>query len=166
MSKSCLVGISFYCWPLLLFTYRESLLSLTAKVCAISRLVCAPGNPSWIMGFQGKVFRNIGQRQRTSRRANVRRLRSGTDFHRPRTVCDLPFGAELSETVHALDSTTMDLCLGLSPGKIPRPQKCREIAHAAGSARAHFDQCLCDRRAGSECQYSGPSCFPKLEHFT
>src|SRR6266704_380455 len=43
-----------------------------------------------------------------------------------------------------------------SLGKIPPPQERRETAHAAGSARPHSDQCLCDRRPSSRRQYSGP----------
>ena len=46
-----------------------------------------------------------------------------------------PFGVDLADTVYALDATTIDVCLSLSPvSAFPR---CREDAYAPGSARQH-----------------------------
>jgi hypothetical protein len=68
------------------------------------------------MGFRGKVSRN------TLAHANEKRdWRIYADFaqvliHQARRLyVDEDFGAELNETVYALDSTTIDLCLSLFP---------------------------------------------------
>jgi len=68
------------------------------------------------MGFRGQVCHN------TLAHANEHRnWRIYADFARIliATASDLyrnePFGVELSETVYALDSTTIDLCLALFP---------------------------------------------------
>ena len=74
------------------------------------------------MGFRGQVSRN------TLAHANEHRdWRIYADFAQSliATARDLyrdePFGVELSETVYALDSTTIDLCLALFPwGKFRR----------------------------------------------
>ena len=60
---------------------------------------------------------------------------------------DEPFGVRLSETVYALS---------LFPWGKFRRRKLRETAYAAGSARQHPDQRLCDRRPSSRRQHSGP----------
>jgi len=77
------------------------------------------------LGFRGRVSRN------TLAHANeVRDWRIYRDFAQEliRLARDLyreePFGVDLSETVYAFDSTTIDLCLSLIPlGKVSRRRK-------------------------------------------
>jgi hypothetical protein len=86
------------------------------------------------MGFRGQVSRN------TLAHANEHRdwriyadfaqvlIAAARDLYRGES-----FGVELSETVYALDSTTIDLCLSLFPwGKFRGAKKC-EALHGAAS---------------------------------
>jgi hypothetical protein len=111
----------FSCWDQFLclafaqLTYRESLRDIEA-------CLRAQQSKLYHMGFRGQVSRN------TLAHANEHRdWRIYADFARIliATARDLyrdePFGVELSETVYALDSTTIDLCLALFPwGKFRR----------------------------------------------
>ncbi len=106
-SFSCLD--QFLCLAFAQLTYRESLRDIEA---------CLRAHQSKLyhMGFRGKVSRS------TLADANEQRdWRIFADFAQNliRTARDLyrdePFGLELSETVYALDSTTIDLCLTLFP---------------------------------------------------
>ena len=111
----------FSCWDQFLclafaqLTYRESLRDIEACLRAQQPKL-------YHMGFRGQVCRN------TLAHANEHRdWRIYADFARIliATARDLyhdePFGVELSETVYALDSTTIDLCLALFPwGKFRR----------------------------------------------
>lgn len=111
----------FSCWDQFLclafaqLTYRESLRDIEACLRAQQPKL-------YHMGFRGQVSRN------TLAHANEHRdWRIYADFARIliATARDLyrnePFGVELSETVYALDSTTIDLCLALFPwGKFRR----------------------------------------------
>jgi Domain of unknown function (DUF4372)/Transposase DDE domain len=105
----------FSCWDQFLslafaqLTYRESLRDIEACLRAQQPKL-------YHMGFRGQVSRN------TLAHANEHRdWRIYADFARIliATARDLyhdePFGVELSETVYALDSTTIDLCLALFP---------------------------------------------------
>ena len=107
----------FSCWDQFLslafaqLTYRESLRDIEACLRAQQPKL-------YHMGFRGPVSRN------TLAHANEHRdWRIYADFARIliATARDLyrdePFGVELSETVYALDSTTIDLCLALFPGE-------------------------------------------------
>jgi len=106
---------SFSCWDQFLcmafaqLTYRESLRDIQACL-----RVAQP--KLYHMGFRGKVSRN------TLANANhVRDWRIYADFAQVliNTARSLylndDFGVELKETVYALDSTTIDLCLALFP---------------------------------------------------
>jgi DDE family transposase/uncharacterized protein DUF4372 len=111
----------FSCWDQFLslafaqLTYRESLRDIEACLRAQQPKL-------YHMGFRGQVSRN------TLAHANEHRdWRIYADFAHIliATARDLyrsePFGVELSETVYALDSTTIDLCLALFPwGKFRR----------------------------------------------
>jgi hypothetical protein len=111
----------FSCWDQFLclvfaqLTYRESLRDIEACLRAQQPKL-------YHMGFRGQVSRN------TLAHANEHRdWRIYADFAQVliATARDLyrhePFGVELSETVYALDSTTIDLCLSLFPwGKFRR----------------------------------------------
>lgn len=106
-SFSCLD--QFLCLAFAQLTYRESLRDIEA-------CLRAQQSKLYHMGFRGKVSRS------TLADANEQRdWRIFADFaqHLIRTARDLyrdePFALELSETVYALDSTTIDLCLTLFP---------------------------------------------------
>jgi len=106
---------SFSCWDQFLamafaqFTYRESLRDIEACLRSMSGKL-------YHMGFRGKVARS------TLADANENRdWRIFADFAqvligiaRPLYAHDL-IGAELDQSLYALDSTTIDLCLSLFP---------------------------------------------------
>jgi Domain of unknown function (DUF4372)/Transposase DDE domain len=105
----------FSCWDQFLclafaqLTYRESLRDIEACLRAQQPKL-------YHMGFRGQVSRN------TLAHANeVRDWRIYADFAQVLIAMardlyrDEPFGVELSETVYAFDSTTIDLCLSLFP---------------------------------------------------
>ncbi|MGH9395266.1 MAG: IS4 family transposase [Terriglobia bacterium] len=113
----------FSCWDQFLclafaqLTYRESLRDIEA-------CLRAQQSKLYHMGFRGQVSRN------TLAHANeVRDWRIYADFAQVlvRIARDLyrdeSFGVELSETVYALDSTTIDLCLSLFPWAQSRRRK-------------------------------------------
>ena len=114
---------SFSCWDQFLsmafaqLTYRESLRDIQACL-----RVAQP--KLYHMGFRGKISRN------TLANANqVRDWRIYADFAqvligiaRPLYAKD-DFGLELEQTVYALDSTTIDLCLSLFPWATFRKRK-------------------------------------------
>jgi transposase len=114
---------SFSCWDQFLsmafaqLTYRESLRDIQACLRVAQ-------NKLYHMGFRGKISRN------TLANANqVRDWRIYADFAqvligiaRPLYAKD-DFGLELEQTVYALDSTTIDLCLSLFPWAIFRKRK-------------------------------------------
>ncbi len=106
---------SFSCWDQYLcmafaqLTYRESLRDIEACLRATHIKL-------YHMGIRGKISRN------TLAHANeTRDYRIYEDFTKmligmARELCaNDPFGVELEETVYALDSTTIDLCLSLFP---------------------------------------------------
>ena len=129
MSKISPAGISFFLWLLLR--------SPTAKVSAISKPVCVPSNPSFITWASGAKSLN------TLAHANEHRdwriyaefaqilIATAGDLYR-----DEPFGVELSETVNALDSTTIDLCLALFPWEKFRRHKSAVKLHTLLDLRA------------------------------
>ena len=106
---------SFSCWEQFLamgfaqVTYRESLRDIEACLGSVSAKL-------YHMGFRGKVARS------TLADANESRdWRIYADFAqvlitvaRPRYAHD-PIGVELDQSLYALDSTTIDLCLSLFP---------------------------------------------------
>lgn len=106
---------SFSCWDQFLclcfaqLTYRESLRDI--EVC-----LRAMGKKLYHAGIRGKVSRN------TLAKANERRdWRIYSDFAQILIVrarklyADEPFDLELEQTVYALDSSTIDLCLSIFP---------------------------------------------------
>jgi len=114
---------SFSCWDQFLamafaqFTYRESLRDIEACLRSMSGKL-------YHMGFRGKVARS------TLADANEKRdWRIFADFAqvligiaRPLYAHD-PIGVELDQSLYALDSTTIDLCLSLFPWAKFRKQK-------------------------------------------
>jgi len=102
-------GDQFLCLAFAQFTYRESLRDIEACLRAQQPKL-------YHRGFRGQVSRN------TLANANEHRdWRIYADFAHILIATarelyrDEPFGVELSETVYALDSTTIDLCLALFP---------------------------------------------------
>ena len=114
---------SFSCWDQFLcmafaqLTYRESL-------CDIETCTRALHNKLYHMGIRGKISRS------TLADANEKRdWRIYADFaqihiHEAKKLyINEPFGVDIDETVYALDSTTIDLCLSLFPWAKFRKQK-------------------------------------------
>ena len=106
-SFSCLD--QYLCMAFAQLTYRESLRDIEACLRSMQ-------NKLYHMGIRGRVSRS------TLADANDRRdWRIYADFaqvliHQARRLyADEDFGVELDETVYALDSTTIDLCLSLFP---------------------------------------------------
>ena len=114
---------SFSCWDQFLcmafaqLTYRESLRDIEA-------CLRAQQTKLYHLGIRGQVSRN------TLAHANsVRDWRIYADFAqvlitRARVLyADDSFGVELAQTVYALDTTTIDLCLALFPWAVFRKHK-------------------------------------------
>ena len=106
-SFSCLD--QFFCMAFAQLTYRESLRDIEACLRSMQ-------NKLYHMGIRGRMSRN------TLAHANERRdWRIYADFaqvliHQARRLyAEENFGVQLDETVYALDSTTIDLCLALFP---------------------------------------------------
>jgi hypothetical protein len=113
-------------------THRESLRDIEACLRSV-------GGKLYHMGFRGKVARS------TLAHANESRdWRIYADFAqvligiaRPLHARD-PMGVDLQQSLYALDSTTIDLCLSLFPwGEVSPAQGRRQDAHSAGPARQH-----------------------------
>ena len=99
----------FSAWPLPELTYRESLRDIEACLRSMQ-------NKLYHMGIRSKVSRN------TLAHANEKRnWHTYADFalvliHIARNLyINDDFGIELDNTIYALDSTTIDLCLSLFP---------------------------------------------------
>ena len=114
----------FFCLAFAQLTYRESLRDIEACLRAQQPKL-------YHMGFRGRVSRN------NLAHANEHRdWRIFADFARLliATARDLyhdePFGMELAETIYALDSTTIDLCLALFPWAQFRRHKSAVKLHA------------------------------------
>jgi hypothetical protein len=99
----------FLCMAFAQLTYRESLRDISACLNAVPERL-------YHMGIRALVARS------TLAEANEQRnWRIYADFaqvlisHARRLYQDEPFGVEIEETVYALDSTTVDLCLSVFP---------------------------------------------------
>lgn len=114
---------SFSCWDQFLcmafaqLTYRESLRDIQTCLRSVHHKL-------YHMGFRGTVARN------TLANANkVRDWRIYADFahvlisHARTLYAQEPFGVELDQTVYALDSTIIDLCLSVFPWATFRKRK-------------------------------------------
>jgi hypothetical protein len=113
----------FFCLAFAQLTYRESLRDI--EIC-----LRAAGSKLYHLGFRSQVARN------TLANANaVRDWRIYADFAQVliaearRLYPAEDFGLELKQTVYALDSTTIDLCLALFPWAKFRKRK--------GAAKLH-----------------------------
>ncbi len=128
----------FSCWDQYLImafaqlTYRESLRDIAACLRAL-------GTKMYHMGFQGKVARS------TLADANESRdWRIFADFAhvliriaRPLCAAD-PIGADLDQSLYALDSTTIDLCLSLFPWAKFRKHKAAVKMHTLLDLRGNI----------------------------
>jgi len=156
---------SFSCWNQYLcmafaqLTYRESLRDIETCLRSVP-------NKFYHMGFRGKVSRS------TLADANeTRDWRIYADFaqvliHQARHLyADDDFGLELDQTVYALDTTTIDLCLSLFPWAKFQKHKAAIKLHTALDLRGSiptfikitdgkiFDTCILDELIAE------PGCF-------
>jgi uncharacterized protein DUF4372 len=106
---------SFSCWDQYLcmafaqLTYRESLRDIETCLRSIP-------NKLYHMGFRGKVSRSTLAEANESRDWRIYADFAQVLIHQARSLyLKEDFGVELEETVYALDSTTIDLCLSLFP---------------------------------------------------
>ncbi|MCP4375567.1 MAG: IS4 family transposase [bacterium] len=120
-SFSCLD--QFFCMAFAQLTFRESLRDIEACL----RAQCSK---LYHLGLRSVVARN------TLANANaVRDWRIYADFAQSliglarRLYADEPFGVDLSESVYALDTTTIDLCLSVFPWAPFRPTKAAVKLH-------------------------------------
>lgn len=105
----------FPCWDQFLamsfaqLTYRDSLADI--EVCLRSR-----PDQLYHMGFRSTIAHNTLARANRSRDWRIYHdLAQGLIARARRLYADESFGVELAQTVYALDSTTIDLCLSLFP---------------------------------------------------
>lgn len=106
---------NFPCWDQFLamtfaqITYRESLADI--EVCLRSRQ-----DQLYRMGFHSTIAHSTLADANSSRDWRIYRdLAQGLIARARRLYASEPFGVELEQTVYALDSTTIDLCLSLFP---------------------------------------------------
>jgi len=106
---------SFSCWDQFLcmafaqLTYRESLRDIEACLRSMQ-------NKLYHMGIQGGVSRNNLAHANETRDWRIYADFAQVLIHQARSLyADDDFGVELDQTVYALDTTTIDLCLSLFP---------------------------------------------------
>jgi hypothetical protein len=130
LSFTCLD--QFLCMAFAQMTFRESLRDIQA--CLRSKQ-----NKLYHMGIRGHVSRNT-----LANANNQRDWRIYADFamiliHRARELyINDPFGIDLDNTVYALDSTTIDLCLALFPWARFRKNKGAVKLHALLDLRGNI----------------------------
>ena len=106
-SFSCLD--QFLCMAFAQLTYRESLRDIETCLRAMQ-------NKLYHMGIRGHVSRSTLADANESRDWRIYADLAQVLIHIARRLySDEPFGVELKETVYALDSSTIDLCLSLFP---------------------------------------------------
>jgi hypothetical protein len=114
---------SFSCWSQFLcmafaqLTYRESLRDIESCLNSMQKKL-------YHMGFRGKISRSTLADANESRDWRIYADFAQVLIHTARGLYrDDEFGVELDQTVYALDSTTIDLCLSLFPWARFRKQK-------------------------------------------
>ena len=99
----------FLCMSFAQLTYRESLRDIEACLRSMQ-------NKLYHMGIRGRVSRNTLAHTNEKRNWRIYADFAQVLIHQARKLYgDDDFGVELDETVYALDSTTIDLCLSLFP---------------------------------------------------
>lgn len=133
---------SFSCWNQFLamafaqLTYRESLRDIEA--CLHSQT-----SKLYNMGFRSRVTRSTLSHANITRDWRIYRdfaqvlINSAHALYR-----DEPFGVELSNTVYAFDSTTIDLCLSLFPWATFRKHKAAVKLHTLLNLRGNIPSFL------------------------
>lgn len=107
LSFTCLD--QFLCMAFAQMTFRESLRDIQA--CLRSKQ-----NKLYHMGIRGQVSRNTLSNANNQRDWRIYADLAMILIHRARELyINDPFGIDLNNTVYALDSTTIDLCLALFP---------------------------------------------------
>lgn len=122
----------FLCMAFAQLTYRESLRDIQACLRATNKKL-------YHMGIRSKVSRN------TLAHANqIRDWRIYADFAQV-LICEArklyaneDFGVQLEQTVYALDSTTIDLCLSLFPWALFRKRKAAVKLHTLIDLRGNI----------------------------
>ena len=106
---------SFSCWDQFLcmsfaqLTYRESLRDIESCLRSLK-------NKLYHMGIRGNVSRSTLAYANEKRDWRIYADFAQTLIHKAKKLyINEPFGVDINETVYALDSTTIDLCLSLFP---------------------------------------------------
>jgi len=132
----------FSCWNQFLamafaqLTYRESLRDIEA---------CLNAQPLKLynMGFRNRVTRSTLSYANNTRDWRIYRDFAQELIHIAHDLYhDEPFGVELSNTVYAFDSTTIDLCLSLFPWATFRKQKAAVKLHTLLNLRGNIPSFL------------------------
>ncbi len=111
------VGINSCAWPLLRLTYRESLRDIESCLNSMQKKL-------YHMGFKGNISRSTLAYTNETRDWRIYADFAQVLIHIARGLYrGDEFGVELDQTVYALDSTTIDLCLSLFPWAHFRRQK-------------------------------------------
>ena len=137
---------NFTCWEQFLcmafaqLTYRESLRDIQACLRAANKKL-------YHMGIRSKVSRN------TLAHANqIRDWRIYADFAQVliyearKLYANEDFGVQLEQTVYALDSTIIDLCLSLFPWALFRKKKAAVKLHTLHSLKNFLIACILLRK--------------------
>ena len=99
----------FLCMAFAQLTFRESLRDIEACLRSLK-------NKLYHMGIRAQVSRNTLSNANTTRDWHIYADFAQTLIHRARCLySNEDFGIDLKETVYALDSTTIELCLSLFP---------------------------------------------------
>jgi len=108
-STDACITYQFLCMAFAQLTYRESLRDIETCLRAMQ-------NKLYHMGIRGRVSRSTLADANESRDWRIYADFAQVLIHIARDLYrDEPFGVELDETVYALDSSTIDLCLSLFP---------------------------------------------------
>ena len=126
----------FYSMAFAQLTYRESLRDIES--CLRSQ-----ASQLYHMGFRSTVSRNTLAHANEQRDWRIYAEFAQILIHQARELYrDDDFGMELKDTVYALDSTTIDLCLSLFPWAIFRQRKGAIKLHTLMDLRGYIPTCI------------------------
>ena len=133
-SFSCLD--QFLCMAFAQLTFRESLRDIEICLRSMQKKL-------YHMGIRGKVSRNTLAKANENRDWRIYADFAQSLIHSARQLyCDDEFGIDLKETVYALDSTTIDLCLSLFPWAKFRKRKGAIKLHTLLDLRGNIPTCV------------------------
>ena len=133
-SFSCLN--QFLCMAFAQLTFRESLRDIEICLRSMQKKV-------YHMGIRGKVSRSTLAKANENRDWRIYADFAQSLIHSARQLyCNDEFGIELKETVYALDSTTIDLCLSLFPWAKFRKRKGAIKLHTLLDLRGNIPTCV------------------------